>query len=354
MPVDAAEIPRSLVSTHRARLKILDQRKLPETVSYLDCSELSEVISAIKNLAVRGAPAIGLAAAYGLVLGLDDCVDEPARIRIELRDRGQALIAARPTAVNLSWAVEQMLDFAATKEAALGEPGWRDRLYQQARKLFEADRAACRAIGIAGAALIKDKPSILTHCNAGSLAVSEFGTALAPIYQAQADGLPVQVWVDETRPVLQGARLTAYELMAHGVPCRLITDNMAAHVMSKGWVDLVLVGADRVARNGDAANKIGTLGVAILAKHYGIPFYVACPWSTIDLETPMGAEITIEERAGDEVRQIQGIWTAPRDVPVFNPAFDVTPAGLIAGFITERGILSPNALSKHAPEARYG
>jgi methylthioribose-1-phosphate isomerase len=148
MPVDAAEIPRSLVSTHRARLKILDQRNLPETVAYLDCSELSEVISAIKNLAVRGAPAIGLAAAYGLVLGLDDCVDEPARIRIELRDRGQALIAARPTAVNLSWAVEQMLDFAATKEAALGEPGWRDRLYQQARKLFEADRAACRVLQV--------------------------------------------------------------------------------------------------------------------------------------------------------------------------------------------------------------
>jgi methylthioribose-1-phosphate isomerase len=247
-----------------------------------------------------------------------------------------------------------MLDFAATEAAALAETGWRDRLYQQATKLFEADRAACRAIGIAGAALLKDKPSVLTHCNAGSLAVSEYGTALAPIYQAQADGLPVQVWVDETRPVLQGARLTAYELMAHGVPCRLITDNMAAHVMSQGWVDLVLVGADRVARNGDAANKIGTLGVAILAKHYGIPFYVACPWSTIDLETPTGAGIPIEERAGDEVRQVQGVWTAPRDVPVYNPAFDVTPAALITGIITERGILKPNALSEHAPEATYG
>ena len=163
MPVDAVELPKSLVSISRARLKILDQRGLPETVAYLDCSELSEVISAIKNLAVRGAPAIGLAAAYGLVLGLDDCADEPTRIQGELRHRSQALIAARPTAVNLSWAVEQMLDFAATKAAALGEAGWRDRLYQQASKLFEADRAACRAIGIAGAALLKDKPSILTH-----------------------------------------------------------------------------------------------------------------------------------------------------------------------------------------------
>ena len=350
----AVEIPRSLVSTSRARLKILDQRGLPERVAYLECSAPSEVISAIKNLAVRGAPAIGLAAAYGLLLGLDDCADEPARIQDELVRRGQALIAARPTAVNLSWAVEQMLDFAATEAAALADAGWRDRLYEQATKLFEADRAACRAIGIAGAALLKDKPSVLTHCNAGSLAVSEFGTALAPIYQAQADGLPVQVWVDETRPVLQGARLTAYELMAHGVPCRLITDSMAAHVMSQGWVDLVLVGADRVARNGDAANKIGTLGVAILAKHYGIPFYVACPWSTIDLETPTGAGIPIEERAGDEVRQVQGVWTAPRDVPVYNPAFDVTPAALITGIITEHGILKPNALSEHVPEATYG
>ena len=350
MSVDALELPRSLVSTNRARLKILDQRGLPETVAYLDCTELTEVISAIKNLAVRGAPAIGLAAAYGLVLGLDDCAEDPVGIQDELMRRGQALIDARPTAVNLSWAVAQMLHFSTTEAAALAEAGWRDRLYQQATKLFEADRAACRAIGVAGAALLKNKPSVLTHCNAGSLAVSEFGTALAPIYQAQADGLPVQVWVDETRPVLQGARLTAYELMAHGVSCRLITDNMAAHVMAQGWVDLVLVGADRVARNGDAANKIGTLGVAILAKHYGIPFYVACPWSTIDLETPTGADITIEERAGDEVRQIQGVWTAPRGVPVFNPAFDVTPAALIEGIITERGILMPNALSAHAVE----
>ncbi len=342
------------MSKNRAWLQILDQRGLPETVAYLDCSELPQVISAIKNLAVRGAPAIGLAAAYGLVLGLDDCTDEPAGIQAELLTRGQALIAARPTAVNLSWAVEQMLQFAATKAAALNEAGWRDRMYAQATKLFEADRAACRAIGIAGAGLIKGKPSVLTHCNAGSLAVSEFGTALAPIYQAQADGLPVQVWVDETRPVLQGARLTAYELMAHGVPCRLITDNMAAHVMSQGWVDLVLVGADRVAGNGDAANKIGTLGVAVLAQHYGIPFYVACPWSTIDLATPTGAGIIIEERAGDEVRQIQGVWTAPRDVPVFNPAFDVTPAALIAGIITEHGILKPNALSDYGSEAKHG
>ncbi|MEJ6669561.1 MAG: methylthioribose-1-phosphate isomerase [Candidatus Azotimanducaceae bacterium] len=352
--MDAVELPRSLVSTVRSELKILDQRGLPETVAYLSCTELSEVIAAIKSLAVRGAPAIGLAAAYGLLLGLEDCPDDAASIQAELVARGHALIAARPTAVNLSWAVEQMLQFAATQSAAMGETGWRDRLYAQATALFNADRAACRAIGVAGAGLIKDRPSVLTHCNAGSLAVSEYGTALAPIYQAQADGLPVQVWVDETRPVLQGARLTAYELMAHGVPCRLITDSMAAHVMSQGLVDLVLVGADRVALNGDAANKIGTLGVAILAKHYGIPFYVACPWSTVDLATPTGADIIIEERAADEVRQIQGVWTAPHNVPVFNPAFDVTPADLIAGIITERGILMPNALSEPACGAEHG
>ena len=197
-------------------------------------------------------------------------------------------------------------------------------------------------MGKIGAELIPHGGRVLTHCNAGSLAVSEFGTALAPIYSAHADGNPVHVFVDETRPLLQGSRLTAFELMAHEVPCTLITDNMAAHVMATHQVDLVIVGADRVAANGDAANKIGTLGVAVLAKHFKIPFYVVCPYSTVDLRTPRGADIEIEERAPSEVREVYGVQVAPRDVNVFNPAFDVTPAELISGIITERGLISGN------------
>ncbi len=333
-------LPRSIIPS-AAALRILDQRRLPVETVYLECTTTDSVIDAIKTLAVRGAPAIGLAAAYGLLLGrtagqsLDDTLSQ-------FEAAASALIAARPTAVNLAWAVEHMMTCVLHEHRNAFREGWADRLKHEADQLFDADRQACLTMGKIGARLIPHGGRILTHCNAGSLAVSEFGTALAPIYAAHAGGNPVHVFVDETRPLLQGSRLTAFELMAHEVPCTLITDNMAAHVMATHQVDLVIVGADRVAANGDAANKIGTLGVAVLAKHFNIPFYVVCPYSTVDLRTPRGADIEIEERAPSEVREVYGVQVAPQDVNVFNPAFDVTPAELISGIITERGLIAGN------------
>ena len=333
-------LPRSIIPS-ASQLRILDQRRLPAETTYLDCTTTDSVIDAIKTLAVRGAPAIGLAAAYGLLLGRT-AGQGPDETLSQFEAAASALIAARPTAVNLAWAVEHMMTCVRHEHRNAFPEGWADRLKAEADQLFDADRQACLMMGKIGAELIPHGGRVLTHCNAGSLAVSEFGTALAPIYAAHAGGNPVHVFVDETRPLLQGSRLTAFELMAHEVPCTLITDNMAAHVMATHQVDLVIVGADRVAANGDAANKIGTLGVAVLAKHFKIPFYVVCPYSTVDLRTPRGADIEIEERAPSEVREVYGVHVAPRDVNVFNPAFDVTPAELISGIITERGLITGN------------
>ena len=333
-------LPRSIIPS-AAALRILDQRRLPVETVYLECTTTDSVIDAIKTLAVRGAPAIGLAAAYGLLLGRT-AGQSPDDTLSQFEAAASALIAARPTAVNLAWAVEHMMTCVRHEHRNAFREGWADRLKHEADQLFDADRQACLTMGKIGARLIPHGGRILTHCNAGSLAVSEFGTALAPIYAAHSRGNPVHVFVDETRPLLQGSRLTAFELMAHEVPCTLITDNMAAHVMATHQVDLVIVGADRVAANGDAANKIGTLGVAVLAKHFNIPFYVVCPYSTVDLRTPRGADIEIEERAPSEVREVYGVQVAPQDVNVFNPAFDVTPAELISGIITERGLIAGN------------
>ena len=333
-------LPRSIIPS-AAALRILDQRRLPAETAYLQCITTDSVIDAIKTLAVRGAPAIGLAAAYGLLLGRT-AGQSPDDTLSQFEAAASALIAARPTAVNLAWAVEHMMTCVRHEHRNAFREGWADRLKHEADQLFDADRQACLTMGKIGARLIPHGGRILTHCNAGSLAVSEFGTALAPIYAAHSGGNPVHVFVDETRPLLQGSRLTAFELMAHEVPCTLITDNMAAHVMATHQVDLVIVGADRVAANGDAANKIGTLGVAVLAKHFNIPFYVVCPYSTVDLRTPRGADIEIEERAPSEVREVYGVQVAPQDVNVFNPAFDVTPAELISGIITERGLIAGN------------
>lgn len=283
-------------------------------------------------LRVRGAPAIGIAAAYGLTVGLVGPID-----LIQLRERADYLISARPTAVNLAWAVERIMKLGAV-QAVDGSVDV-DLLVAEAEKIHAEDRASCQAIGDHGLELIKDKPNLLTHCNAGSLAVSEYGTALAPIYRGHEQGLELHVFVDETRPLLQGARLTSFELGRHGVSHTLITDNMAAHVMSQGKVDAVIVGTDRVARNGDVANKIGTLNVAILCHHFNIPFYVACPLSTIDIATASGDEIEIETRSSSEVRSIQGVQTSPQDSPVYNPAFDVTPANLVTAIITEEGVI---------------
>ncbi len=331
------DLPRA-VTFDDGRLLLLDQRKLPLVEEILECRDVDDVFEAIKTLTVRGAPAIGIAAAYGVLLGLQDI--SPDTVFDELDRRCDYLISARPTAVNLAWAVNRMRA-SLDRNQVTDVNSVYEHLLAEAVAIHEEDKAACHAIADAGVHLVRERPRLLTHCNAGSLAVSEMGTALAPIYRAHEEGTPVHVYVDETRPLLQGARLTAYELSRSGVDCTLILDNMAAHIMSQGDVDMVIVGADRIAANGDAANKIGTLGVAIAAKHFGIPFYVAVPRSTIDVETATGADIVIEERDPDEVRMLAGQQIAPAAVKGRSPAFDVTPADMIAGIITDRGLLAP-------------
>jgi methylthioribose-1-phosphate isomerase len=303
------------------RLTLLDQRKLPHEIVYLEVNRLEDAWHAIKSLAVRGAPAIGIAAAYALAQSLKD-VPQASFARL-LERNAEYLKSARPTAVNLAWAVDRL---AKTQTAFEG-------LIAQAQAIHREDVEICRAIGVHGSALINEGASILTHCNAGSLAVSELGTATAPIYTRHEQGAKLHVYVDETRPLYQGARLTAWELDRAGIDVTLICDNMAATLMAQGKVDLILVGTDRVTANGDVVNKIGTLGLAILADHFGVPFYVACPSSTYDRNTPRGDDVIIEERAAEEVRQEHAA-----NVHVYNPAFDVTPNALVTGIITERGI----------------
>lgn len=324
-------------------LVILDQTLLPVEIVEERQESVEQVWDSIKRLKVRGAPAIGIAGAYGLLVGLRPFVGEALGAFLSRVESTAAYInSSRPTAVNLSWALKRMVAFAkerapkASDSAALYA-----LLEEEAVRIHDEDRAICRAIGEYGAGLIKPSSGVLTHCNAGALATSELGTALAPMYIAHSRGVPFRIYSDETRPLLQGARLTSFELKQSGLDVTLICDNMAAFVMSKGLVDLCIVGCDRVAANGDTANKIGTMGVAILAKHFGIPFYVACPSSTVDLATAVGDDIEIEEREAEEVTFFGARRTGPEGVKVRNPAFDVTPAGLIAGFITEKGVIKP-------------
>ena len=321
-------------------LVILDQTLLPLEERYLHLWRVEEIVEAIARLRVRGAPAIGVAAAIGLYAASVriQASDTPSFLT-QVRSIAAQLAASRPTAVNLTWALGQM-------EALLDEsqdiPTLLARLKQQALRLWEEDIAVCRHIGEHGVSLLKDGMGILTHCNAGRLAAVRYGTALAPIYVGQEQGLTLHVYADETRPLLQGARLTAYELCRAGVDVTLLCDNMAADAMARGHIQAVFVGCDRVAANGDTANKIGTFGVAILARHFGIPFYVCAPASTIDLACPTGRDIHIEQRDGEEVRSL---WyqkpMAPRDVQIYNPAFDVTDASLITAFVTEYGVIRP-------------
>lgn len=309
------------------KLSLLDQRKLPQQIEYVEISSLQDAWQAIRTLTVRGAPAIGIAAAYALAQSMADAQTLDAeQFRAKLAERGAYLKSARPTAVNLAWAVQQLVD------AAQAEPSFA-HLVAVAEQIHAADQAICQAIGAHGAELIKPNSRVLTHCNAGSLAVSRYGTATAPMYHQHARGVPFRVFVDETRPLYQGARLTAWELDQAGIDVTLICDNMAATVMSQGRIDLVIVGTDRVTANGDVVNKIGTMNVAVLCKHFDVPFYVACPSSTYDAATATGAEVEIEEREADEVRSSHAA-----DVPVYNPAFDVTPNALVSGIITEHGI----------------
>ena len=321
-------------------LRLLDQTRLPEKEVYFTVDTLPALIDAIKRLAVRGAPAIGCAAALGMAAVAEHYPEDITEFPVRLEQDVGPLANARPTAVNLRWAVERMrkeLQDAAPASAAEA----RRILRRSALAILAEDIALCRAIGRAGLELLPDGATVLTHCNAGALATGDFGTALAPVYAAQEAGRKIRVFSDETRPLLQGSRLTAWELHRAGIEVWTICDNMAGLVMREGKIDLVIVGADRIAANGDTANKIGTYSVAVLAKHHGIPCYVAAPYSTFDLELADGRGIPIEERAPAEIGHGFGRVTAPEGVNFYNPAFDVTPAELIAGFITERGILHP-------------
>ncbi len=332
------------------KLRLIDQTRLPEELRYIETDDLDEIHDAIRRLVVRGAPAIGCAAALGLAAVMQHTRDRsPADFMAEARRAADFLAGARPTAVNLAWALERCvkrLEREMEVPGAAGETtaaGLEEALLDEALAILGEDIELCRAIGEHGLAVFDGRSGlgVLTHCNAGALATSDYGTALAPIYRARETGLAPRVFADETRPLLQGSRLTVWELQRAGVDVTLICDNMAAQVMREGRIDLVIVGADRIAANGDAANKIGTYGVAVLARSHGIPFYVAAPYSTIDRTLATGESIPIEQRDPDEVRRGFGKLTAPADCKVYNPAFDVTPAELIAGIITERGILRP-------------
>ena len=336
-------IPKS-VTYENGRLIFLDQTQLPNKVVFEEQSSVEQVWNSIKMLKVRGAPAIGVAGAYGLFLGAKNLLNKTTQISqehfiYELNKIADYLDSSRPTAVNLKWALKRMLTIA-TKSGSNNLSDLCNLLENEAISIHEEDKKLCKKIGENGLPLIKNGMGILTHCNAGALAVSELGTALAPIYLAHEKGIKMKVYSDETRPLLQGSRLTSWELMQAGVDVTLITDNMAAHIMSQGLIHMAIVGADRVAANGDVANKIGTLGVAVLAKYFNIPFYVACPFSTIDLKTPTGKEIEIEERGPEEVCHFGDRRTAPEKMKVRNPAFDVTPHHLITGLITEKGVFA--------------
>jgi methylthioribose-1-phosphate isomerase len=335
-------------------LELLDQRLLPEDVRYLDLTQVEEIWEAINHLKVRGAPAIGIAAAYGVYLAAERFLDKKpdASLRelvAEVNRQSDYLATSRPTAVNLFWALDRMKQLASKWAAdpdSLQQTVNRlsQSLLAEAQQIQAEDEETCRMIGEHALSLFADGMGVLTHCNAGGLATAKYGTALAPFYLALEKGIALKVFADETRPVLQGARLTAFELQQAGVDVTLICDNMAGMVMSKGWIQAVIVGTDRVAANGDVANKIGTYSVAVLAKAHNIPFYVACPLSTIDLSTPSGELIPIEERHADEITQGFGKRTAPQGIKIYNPAFDITPHEYVTAIITEKGIIRPSYL----------
>ncbi|BCA53662.1 Methylthioribose-1-phosphate isomerase [Nitrospira sp. KM1] len=329
-------------------IRLLDQSRLPEHVEFLQCSTVDAVVSAIRELKVRGAPAIGVTAAMGVALGAGTSgAEQYETFAREVNSICDRLAATRPTAVNLFWAIERMKR-KLSECRAMNIPDIKSALFQESQSILDEDIELCKAMGRHGAQLIKDGQTVLTHCNAGALATAGYGTALGVIRAAWEQGKRIEVIADETRPVLQGARLTAWELMQDNIPVTLITDNMAGAMMRQGRIDLCVVGADRIAANGDVANKIGTYSVSVLAKAHGIPFYVAAPYSTIDLKTASGEDITIEQRNPLEVTSIHGSHpVAPQGVKVYNPAFDVTPAANIVGIITERGIFKPSELSRH-------
>lgn len=321
-------------------LRLLDQRALPGEVRYEICRTAEETADAIKTLVVRGAPAIGVAAAFGVALAAKRAAEDGDPLDAAIDAAHQVLAASRPTAVNLFWALDQMRRAQATVQGAEADEVVH-ALIAEARKIFADDVAACRSMGEFGATLFPDRARVLTHCNAGALATAGYGTALGVIRSAHRQGKIERVFADETRPVLQGARLTTWELVNDNIPTTLITDSMAGALMARGEIDCVVVGADRITANGDVINKIGTYTVAVLAREHKIPFFVAAPRSTIDLATATGQDVTIEERDPDEVLEMAGIRTAAIGVDVRNPAFDVTPAAFVTAIVCETGVARP-------------
>lgn len=323
------------------RIRLIDQTRLPHDLVHKELRDYRELAESIRRLEVRGAPAIGVAGALGVALaGLTSGAQDLGGLREDVAEAAELLAATRPTAVNLRWAIGRVLA-VLDRDDVVDAYGARHALIDEAKAILEEDRTLSRRIGEHGAGLIEDGDAVLTHCNAGGLATAEYGTALAVVFAAVEQGKRVRVFADETRPLLQGARLTTWELMARGIDVTLLVDGAAASAMARGWIDRVIVGADRIARNGDVANKIGTYPVALAAREHGIPFYVAAPYSTLDPSIATGADVPIEERAADEVTCVGGRRVAPEGVPVFNPAFDVTPAALVSAIITDRGVARP-------------
>ena len=319
------------------RIRVIDQTRLPHEEVFLDLKDYREVADAIKELRIRGAPDIGVAAAYGFALGARGIeASSTEGLLAELRQVYERLSSSRPTAVNLFWALDRMNRVA---ERGRDADRIREELLAEARRIESENDEANRRISEYGAALVEDGFTILTHCNAGSLATAAYGTALGVVRMAKEQGKTIRVYADETRPLLQGARLTTWEMLREGIPVTLITDNMAGYFMKKGDVDCVIVGADRIAANGDVANKIGTYTVAVLATENAVPFYVAAPVSSVDLSLSSGEEIPIEERSPDEVTHVQGVSIAPDGVSAANPAFDVTPHRYVSAIVTERGVI---------------
>lgn len=326
------------------RLYLLNQLLLPRTVRYVACSSHRDAARAVRTMVVRGAPAIGVTAAFGVALAAGEkTFRSTAEMAAYVKKAAAVLAAARPTAVNLFWGINRMLG-VLDENIARSPAEARRRLEREASIIYREDIIRNRRLGENGAKLLKKNSVILTHCNAGALATAGYGTALGVIRSARLQGRVKLVYVDETRPYLQGARLTAWELAQEKIPYALITDNMAGHIMKTGGVSAVIVGADRIAANGDTANKIGTYSLAILARHHGIPFYVAAPTSTIDLKTATGNGIVIEERSPEEVTSFGGISVAPKGAAARHPAFDVTPASLISAIITEKGVVKPSSV----------
>lgn len=331
-------MPVETIKWESGKIKLIDQTLLPHKFKYITCAGVRKLWRAIKTLQVRGAPAIGIAGALGVALGIkNSAARSPDELIKDVKKVSKYLASSRPTAVNLFWALRRM-ERVAEAARPHGVGGIKKAVLREALLVLEEDKKTCRAMAKFGASLVRDGDRILTHCNAGGLATADYGTALGVLFESKARGKRIKAYVDETRPLLQGARLTAWELMRARIDTTLICDNMAASLMAKGRIDKIFVGADRIASNGDFANKIGTYGLAVLAKHHKVPFYVVAPVSTIDTGCGDGSHIPIEERSGDEVRKVLGKPIAPKAVKAYNPAFDVTPHELVSAFVTERGI----------------